>query len=90
MQAVPQKSLVRDAYERGRTAAYHGFLRVSPYYNNRVLIAKKRVDITPMLDTFWYAGFDGEAYPDKPEEPHGQVARKSDEQDGEVRHEGLV
>jgi hypothetical protein len=59
-------SLVRDAYERGQKAAHSGFLRVSPFYDERVLIAAKRVDITPMLDTFWLAGFDGEPYPDKP------------------------
>lgn len=60
-------SLVRDAYERGKDAAHYGFQRVSPFYNDRVVIGGKRVDITPMLDTFWLAGFDGEAYPDTPE-----------------------
>ena len=61
-------SLVRDAYERGQKAAHFGFLRVSPFYDERVLISATRVDITPMLDTFWLAGFDGELYPDKPAE----------------------
>lgn len=61
-----QISLVRDAFERGREAAKFGFLRVSPFYNERVVIRGSRVDITPMLDTFWYAGFDGEPYPDSP------------------------
>jgi hypothetical protein len=65
-QTVPQKSLVRDAYERGQESAHFGFLRASPFYNERVLIGRKRVDITPMLDAFWLAGFDGEAYPEKP------------------------
>jgi hypothetical protein len=57
-------SLVRDAYERGKEAAHYGFL--PPFYNERVVIAGKRIDITPMLDAFFYAGFDGEPYPDKP------------------------
>lgn len=68
MQAVSSRSLVRDAYERGRDSAHYAMQRVSPFYNERVLIAGKRVDITPMLDAFWYAGFDGEPYPDRPEE----------------------
>jgi hypothetical protein len=79
MQAVPQKSLVRDAYERGQESAHFGFLRASPFYSERVLIRGKRVDITPMLDAFWLAGFDGEPYPDKPEEV------KSDEVDASNR-----
>jgi hypothetical protein len=84
-------SLVRDAYDRGREAAYRGQQRVSPFYNARVIIAKRRVDITPMLDTFWLAGFDGEPYPEKLEESnHGQVAAKSDGENGEVRHQGVV
>lgn len=60
-------SLVREAFERGRDAAHFGFMRVSPFYDERVLINNKRIDITPMLDTFFYAGFDGEPYPDKPD-----------------------
>lgn len=68
MQQVSGKSLVRDAYERGQQAAHFGFLRASPFYNERVLIRGKRIDITPLLDAFWLAGFDGEPYPDKPEE----------------------
>jgi hypothetical protein len=66
MQAVPEKSLVRDAYGRGQKSAHCGFLRASPFYNERVFIGAKRVDITPMLEAFWLAGFDGEPYPDKP------------------------
>ena len=78
MQAVPEKSLVRDAYERGQKAAHFGFLRASPFCNERVLIRSKRIDITPMLDAFWLAGFDGEPYPDKPADlPKVEV--KSDE-----------
>jgi hypothetical protein len=80
MQPVPAKSLVRDAYERGQKAAHFGFLRVSPFYRECVLIANRRVDITPMLDAFWLAGFDGEPYPDKPAEPAELApAKPSDE-----------
>jgi hypothetical protein len=61
-------SLVREAYERGRKAARLGFLRATPFYDERVWIANKRVNITPMLDVFWMAGFDGEPYPDKSSE----------------------
>lgn len=63
---ISSRSLVREAYDRGKDAARVGRLRVSPYYNERVLMRGKRIDITPMLETFWLAGFDGEAYPDKP------------------------
>ncbi len=59
-------SLVRQAYERGRESAHFGFMRVSPFYDERVLIRGKRVDITPMLHYFWLAGFDGEPYPELP------------------------
>lgn len=59
-------SLCRDAYERGRESAHHGFLRVSPFYEERVLIRGKRIDIPPMLNEFWYLGFDGGEYPDAP------------------------
>ena len=85
MHQVPNKSLVRDAYERGQKSAYYGFLRASPFYNERVLIQGKRIDITPMLDAFWLAGFDGEPYPDKPEEvkPDPAVAERT-EANGEV------
>lgn len=79
MQVVQPTSLVRDAYDRGKEAAYRGRQRVSPFYNDCVIMAKRRVDITPMLDTFWLAGFDGEPYPEKAEEPnHGEVAAKSE------------
>ena len=54
MPQAPQKSLVRDAFERGQKAAHYGFLRATPFYEERVLIQGKRVDITPMLDAFWY------------------------------------
>jgi len=73
MQTVPKKSLVRDAYERGREAAEYRWLRASPFYSERVLIGGKRIDITPLLDAFWYAGFDGEPYPDKSADPCSNV-----------------
>lgn len=41
-------------------------MRASPFYDERVLIRNKRVDITAMLDAFWLAGYDGEAYPEQP------------------------
>lgn len=68
MQQIPQKSLVRDAYEIGQNRASYGLFRASPFYCERVLIGGKRIDITPLLDAFFYAGFDGEPYPDKPQE----------------------
>lgn len=59
-------SLVREAFEGGKEAAHYGFMRVSPFYDEKVLIRGKRIDITPMLHMFWLAGFDGEPYPEIP------------------------
>jgi len=70
-------SLVRDAYERGRESAHYGFMRVSPFYGEKVLIRGKRVDITLMLNMFWYAGFDGEPYPEVPDALHPETSSVS-------------
>jgi hypothetical protein len=61
-------SLVRQAYNHGVLSRENSRMRVSPFYDERVLIRGKRIDITPMLESFWLAGYDGEPYPDKPEE----------------------
>lgn len=66
MAAFGQVSLVRQAYLHGVDSRENARMRVSPFYNERVLIGGKRIDITPMLDTFWLAGYDGEAYPEQP------------------------
>ncbi len=64
---IANRSLVRQAYEMGKEAKWALGLRVSPFYNERVLIRGQRVDITPLLDTFFFAGFDGEPYPEQPD-----------------------
>jgi len=68
MGAFAQVSLVRQAYNHGLASRENARMRVSPFYNERVLIAKKRIDITPLLDTFWYSGYDGEPYPEQPKD----------------------
>ena len=68
-------SLVRQAYDHGRQSRESCFQRVSPFYNERVVMRGKMVDITPMLDQFWLAGYDGEPYP----EPNNAVDSKRDE-----------
>jgi hypothetical protein len=62
---IAQRSLVRQAYEMGVEARGALGIRVSPFYNERVLIKGRRLDITPLLDTFFFAGFDGEPYPEQ-------------------------
>jgi hypothetical protein len=57
-------SLFKDAFDAGILAKERGRLRVSPYYNERVQIRGKRIEITNMLTTAWLAGYDGEQYPD--------------------------
>ena len=52
-------TLMDEAYEVGRMARKASRMRVSPFYNEQAMIAGKWVDITPMLDAFWLAGFDG-------------------------------
>jgi hypothetical protein len=59
-------SLVRQAYNHGVLSRETSRMRVSPFYDERVLIRGKRIDITPMLESFWLAGYDGEAYPEQP------------------------
>ena len=59
-----QPSLVRQAFEMGRVARECMQVRVSPFYEERVLMKGRRIDITPMLDAFFFAGYDGEPYPD--------------------------
>lgn len=66
-------TIVRDAYERGIRGRHFGFPRVTPFYNKRVLIAGRKVDVTPLLDVAWFAGYDGELYPDKSPEPDNAV-----------------
>lgn len=64
MQVVSRVSLFKDAFDCGVLARVNRRLRVSPYYNERVTIRGKRLDITAMLNTAWLAGYDGEQYPD--------------------------
>jgi hypothetical protein len=47
------------AYERGRIEKRSNLLRISPYYEERVIIDGRSVDITGQLDRYWYAGYDG-------------------------------
>lgn len=54
-------TLMEEAYASGQFAKRVNMMRTSPFYNVRVLIEGRQVDVTPMLDAFWYAGFDGEA-----------------------------
>jgi hypothetical protein len=68
MAAFSQISLVRQAYLHGIASRENARMRVSPFYNERVLIGGKRIDITAMLDTFWLAGYDGETYPEQPKD----------------------
>lgn len=76
---IAQRSLVRQAYEMGVEARGALGIRVSPFYNERVLIKGRRLDITPLLDTFFFAGFDGEAYPEQtPPEQTAQAEVRSD------------
>jgi hypothetical protein len=64
MAGFAQISLVRQAYNHGVRSRENDRMRISPFYNERVQIAGKRIDITLMLDTFWLAGYDGEPYPE--------------------------
>ena len=64
MQIVSKVSLFKDAFDAGVLDRERGRLRVSPYYNERVMIQGKRLDITSLLNTAWLAGYDGETYPD--------------------------
>lgn len=68
MAGFAQVSLVRQAYLHGIASRENARMRVSPFYNERVLIGGKRIDITLMLDVFWFAGYDGEAYPEQPKD----------------------
>lgn len=52
-------TLMDEAYAIGKLAPKAGRMRVSPFYQERAMIAGKWVDITPMLDAFWFAGYDG-------------------------------
>jgi len=72
--ATNAPSLVRQAYEMGQEARTSLGLRVSPFYGERVLIRGRRVDITPLLDTFFFAGFDGEPYPEQDDAVQKQSA----------------
>ena len=65
---IGARSLMRQAYDAGIEQRERFGLRVSPFYNDRVLIRGQRVDITELLDAFFYAGFDGEPYPEQPSE----------------------
>lgn len=49
--STKQRSKVRpsDAFECGRKAKRHGWVPLSPY-------------VTPALDHFWFAGFDGKTF----------------------------
>ena len=51
---------MQQAYETGKWAKENFRTRVSPFYRERAMIRGKRIDITPLLDKFWYAGYDGE------------------------------
>lgn len=68
MSAFAQVSLVRQAYNHGALSRDNARMRVSPFYNERVLIGGKRIDITALLETFWLAGYDGEPYPEQPKD----------------------
>lgn len=72
---IAQRSLVRQAYEMGQEAKAVLGIRVSPFYEQRVLIRGRRIDITPMLDTFFFAGFDGEPYPEQPGDAKSEAAK---------------
>jgi hypothetical protein len=65
MGSFPQVSLVRQAYNHGNLSRENARMRVSPFYEERVMIGGKRIDVTIMLDIFWLAGYDGEAYPEQ-------------------------
>ena len=58
-------TLMDSAYDLGRLAKPAGRMRVSPFYNEQAMIAGKWVDITPMLDAFWLAGYDGIQIPEQ-------------------------
>lgn len=66
MGGFAQVSLVRQAYNHGVASRENARMRITPFYNERVRIGGKRVDITIMLDLFWLAGYDGEPYPEQP------------------------
>jgi hypothetical protein len=57
-------TLMDEAYEIGKLARAAQRMRVSPFYNERCIIAGKRVDVTPMLDAFFLAGYDGQVIPE--------------------------
>lgn len=59
------ESLVRQAYEKGQNYREALKMRVSPFYSETVRIRGKRIDIAPMLDAFFFAGYDGEPYPER-------------------------
>jgi len=61
-------TLMDEAYEIGKLAKAAHAMRVSPFYNERCIIAGKRVDVTPMLDAFFLAGYDGEVIPEDTKE----------------------
>jgi len=58
-------TLMDSAYDIGKLAKKAQRMRVSPFWNEQAMIAGKWVDITPMLDAFWYAGFDGTPIPEQ-------------------------
>jgi hypothetical protein len=56
-----QESLAHTAYQYGVHARVTGKLRVSPFYNEKMIGQDgSKIDITSVLDAFWYAGYDGE------------------------------
>jgi hypothetical protein len=55
------------AYTSGQNGRKKSALRVAPYYEEKEIRDGRRVDITDVLDEFWYAGYDGLPMPeDKP------------------------
>ena len=65
---IAQRSLMRQAYDAGIEQRERIGIRATPFYNERVLIRGQRVDITTLLDAFFFAGYDGEPYPEQPGE----------------------
>jgi hypothetical protein len=53
------------AYTSGQKGRKKGALRVAPYYEEKQIIDGHSVDITDVLDEFWYAGYDGLPMPEE-------------------------
>jgi hypothetical protein len=50
------------AHDMGKAAREKGFSRVSPFYNERLIVDGQLKDVTSEIDAEWFAGYD-EAVP---------------------------